>query len=343
MTTDRSMGWAIVGASWIAERWMIDAIRAVEGTHVTGVYSASADRGREYAERNQLPCVYSSLQAVYDDPDVDVVYIGTTNDRHRDETTAAAAAGKHVLCEKPLALTVADAVAMRDACRLAGVVMGTNHHLRCAGTHRRMRELLREGAVGEVLAARVHHTRYLPEVLQTWRLTDPAGGGIVLDITVHDADTVRFVLDDEIERVTAMTMQQGLGSGDVEDGVVGTMRLRSGAHVVFHEAFTHPHSGTSLEVHGREGVLIGREIMNSDPIGELILRRDGQPDELVEVTDRSNLYERAVRTFDAATRGEEQPAATAEDGIASLAVALAVREAARTGRAVDVPQFEVPA
>jgi 1,5-anhydro-D-fructose reductase (1,5-anhydro-D-mannitol-forming) len=220
--------------------------------------------------------------------------------------------------------------------------MGTNHHLRCAGTHRRMRELVQAGAVGEVLSARMHHTRYLPEVLQTWRLSDPAGGGIVLDITVHDTDTLRFVLDDEIERVTAMTMQQGLGSGEVEDGVVGTMRLRSGAHVVFHEAFTHPHSGTAFEVHGRDAVLVGREIMNSDPIGDLILRREGEPDKTIEVTDRANLYERAVRSFNAATRGQGQPAASAEDGIASLSVALAVREAARSGTAVDVPRVDAP-
>jgi 1,5-anhydro-D-fructose reductase (1,5-anhydro-D-mannitol-forming) len=340
LSTDQSIGWAIVGASWIAERWMIGAIEAADGSHVTGVYSSSPERGNAYAERNGLARAYASLDDLLGDPDVGVVYIGTTNERHRDETIAAAAARKHVLCEKPLALSVADAVAMRDACRDAGVVMGTNHHLRCAGTHRRMRELIKEGAVGEVLSARVHHTRYLPEVLQTWRLSDPGGGGIILDITVHDTDTVRFILDDEIERVSAMTMQQGLGSGDVEDGVVGAMRLRSGAHVVFHEAFTHPHSGTAFEVHGREAVLIGREIMNADPSGDLILRRDGLPDETVEVLDRSNLYERAVRSFNAATRGEGQPAATAEDGIASLAVALAVREAARSGATVEVPQLD---
>jgi 1,5-anhydro-D-fructose reductase (1,5-anhydro-D-mannitol-forming) len=218
--------------------------------------------------------------------------------------------------------------------------MGTNHHLRCADTLRRMHELLADGAVGEVLSARVHHTRYLPEVLQTWRLSAADGGGIVLDITVHDADTLRFVLDDEIEQVTAMTMQQGLGAGDVEDGVVGAMRLASGAHVVFHEAFTHPHSGTALEVHGRDGVLIGREVLNADPSGELLLRREDRPDEAIDVPDRANLYERAVDRFNRAVHGDGPPAATADDGIASLAVALAVRESARTRRAVDVPTWE---
>jgi len=125
---------------------------------------------------------------------------------------AAAVAGKHVLCEKPLALTLDDAVAMRDACAAAGVVMGTNHHLRNAATHRTMRRLLGEGAIGRPLAARVFHAVSLPADLRTWRVQRPdAGGGVPLDITVHDADALRFLLDDEVVEVGALTASQGLG------------------------------------------------------------------------------------------------------------------------------------
>ena len=79
--------------------------------------------------------------------------------------------------------------------------MGTNHHLRNAATHRTLRRLLAEGAIGTPLAARVFHAVYLPPHLQGWRITQPeAGAGVILDITVHDADTLRFVLDDEVPR-----------------------------------------------------------------------------------------------------------------------------------------------
>ena len=335
MNSPKELGWAIVGASWIAERWVIDAIGA-ERSRAKGVFSTSIERGRAFAERTGLPTAYASLEDACADPEVDVVYVGTTNDLHREQTLVAAAAGKHVLCEKPLALTLSDARDMRDACRRAGVVMGTNHHLRSSDTHRKMRELVAAGTIGEVLSARVHTTRYLPDVLQTWRLTEPSSGGIILDITVHDADTLRFILGDEVEAVSAMAMQQGLGVGPVEDGVVGAMRMRSGTHVVFHEAFTHPHSGTAIELHGRDGVLIGTEIMNSEPTGTITLRRNGVPDTEIDVEPRRNPYERVVRVFNDATRAIGCPDATAEDGIASLAVALAVREAAATGRAVDV-------
>ncbi|WP_163202505.1 Gfo/Idh/MocA family protein, partial [Citrobacter koseri] len=74
------------------------------------------------------------------DQDVDAVYISTTNELHRGQVLAAAAAGKHVLCEKPLAMSLADARAMVDACRATGVVLGTNHHLRNAASHTAMRD-----------------------------------------------------------------------------------------------------------------------------------------------------------------------------------------------------------
>ena len=130
---------------------------------------------RAYAADNGIARSYDSVDALLADPAVDAVYISTTNELHRAQTLAAAAAGKHVLCEKPLALTLADAREMVAACSAAGVVMGTNHHLRNAATHRTMRERSRPGAIGKPLFARVFHAVYLPPHLQGWRLNKPGG------------------------------------------------------------------------------------------------------------------------------------------------------------------------
>ena len=155
------------------------------------------------------------------------------------EQTSRRRAGKHVLCEKPLALSLDDAREMVATCQAAGVVMATNHHLRNAATHRTLRRLIAEGTIGTPLAARVFHAVYLPPRLQGWRLSKPeAGAGVILDITVHDADTLRFVLDDEVTEVTALAAQQGLGTSEVEDAVMGVMRFRRGVLAQFHDAFT---------------------------------------------------------------------------------------------------------
>lgn len=337
MRNERQLGWGLIGASDIARTRMIEAIRAQGNSDVVAVMSSNLDRARSYAAETNIARAYDSLDALLSDPAVDVVYISTTNELHAQQTIAAARAGKHVLCEKPLALALDDARAMVAACRAAGVVIGTNHHLRNAATHRTLRRLVAEGAIGTPLAARVFHAVYLPPRLQGWRINRPeAGAGVILDITVHDADTLRFVLNDEVAEVTALAAQQGLGTSGVEDAVMGVMRFTSGALAQFHDAFTIKHALTGLEVHGADGSLIGEHVMTQDPEnGRVFLRRDGAVEE-IDVGERENLYIHAVRAFNAAVRGEGRPWASGEDGVRSLAIGLAVQEAAQSGQRVAV-------
>jgi 1,5-anhydro-D-fructose reductase (1,5-anhydro-D-mannitol-forming) len=248
--------WALIGASDIAKTRMINAINSQPNSRVAAVFSSSADRASAYAEENRIPKAYSRLESLLDDPEIDVVYISTTNELHRDQALAAASAGKHILCEKPLALSLDDAHQMLNAAQAANVVFGTNHHLRNAVTHRTLRKLIKEGAIGKPLAARVFHAVYLPPRLQGWRLSRPeAGGGVILDITVHDADTLRFVLDSEVEDVIARSATQGLASSGMDDAVMGVMYFRNGVLAQFHDAFTVKHAPTGIEVHGTEGSL----------------------------------------------------------------------------------------
>jgi 1,5-anhydro-D-fructose reductase (1,5-anhydro-D-mannitol-forming) len=328
--------WGLIGASTIAAQHMIGAIRT-NGGEVTAVMSASADRAAAFAAEHAIARSVSGLDDLLGEKDIDAVYVSTTNELHRDQVLTAAAAGKHVLCEKPLALTLDDARAMVARCRERGFVLGTNHHLRNAATHRAMREAIKAGRIGKPLFARVFHAVYLPPNLQGWRIDKPqAGGGVILDITVHDADTLRFVLDDEPAAVTAMTSQSGMGRAGLEDGVMGVVRFASGVVAQFHDAFTTRYATTGFEVHGEDGSLIGTDCMTQMPKGEVVLRtKDGAAPLPI---DHENLYARSVRLFQEAVAGRGSPAATGEDGIKSLSVALATREAARTGRetAIDL-------
>jgi 1,5-anhydro-D-fructose reductase (1,5-anhydro-D-mannitol-forming) len=274
------------------------------------------------------------------DPGVQVVYISTTNELHHKQVLAAAAAGKHVLCEKPLALDLGDAVAMVLACRQAGVVMATNHHLRNAATHRKIRDLVRAGAIGKPLFARVFHAVFLPPHLQGWRIAKPqAGGGVILDITVHDADTLRFILDAEPVEAVGMTQTTALAKAGLEDGVMAVLRFDNGVLAQLHDAFTVKHAGTGIEIHGDAGSIVGRNVMTQQPVGEVLLR-NGDGEQLVPV-EHESLYVRGVAAFCAALRGEGAPAATAEDGVRSLAAALAVLQACRSASAVAVTPVAV--
>jgi 1,5-anhydro-D-fructose reductase (1,5-anhydro-D-mannitol-forming) len=335
MGKDKLTGWGLIGASTIAAEHMIGAIRAQAGNEVVAVASTSAERGRAYAERHKIRAAYAAVGELLADPAVEAVYISTTNELHREQVVASAAAGKHVLCEKPLALNLADAAAMVAACRKAGVVMATNHHLRNAATHRKIRELVAAGAIGKPLFARVFHAVYLPPHLQGWRIDKPqAGGGVILDITVHDADTLRFALGAEPVEAVGMSQSASLAREGLEDGVMAVLRFDNGVLAQLHDAFTVRHAGTGIEIHGEAGSIVGRNVMTQRPVGDLILRT-AAGEQAVPV-EHENLYVRGVAAFCAAMRGEGTPAATAEDGVRSLATALAVVEACRTGARVRI-------
>ncbi|MPW23096.1 gfo/Idh/MocA family oxidoreductase [Paraburkholderia sp. CNPSo 3157] len=328
--------WALIGASTIADEWMINAIRSQPDGEIATVVSGSAERAREFAQKHHLPAHSADLDAVLADPSITAVYISSTNEKHLPQALAAAKAGKHVLCEKPLALTEDEAAQMIEACVSHDVRLGTNHHLRCAATHRKIRELIRTGEVGTPLFARVFHAVSLPPHLRGWRIERPdAGGGVILDISVHDIDTLRFVLDDEPVEVSAMTASGTMSSAGLADGVMAIVRFKEGVLAQLHDAFTVPYAPTGLEIHGTSGSLFAKDVMTQRPVGEISLRTpDGT--QIIEI-EHHDLYGTGVAEFHRSISEGQNPAATGIDGYRSLVAALSIVQSADAGGHVTVP------
>lgn len=334
------MKWILAGASTIAAQHMIGAIRAQEGNEIACVVSGSPTHGEAFARAHAIPAFESDLATALAAHEADAVYISSTNEKHHDQAMRALSAGAHVLCEKPLAMSAREAASMVRAAEAAGLVFATNHHLRCSGSHRAVRDLIAGGRIGRLLSLRIFHAVHLPAPLQGWRINDAsAGGGVIPDITVHDADVARFLTGEDPESVVAQMGVSGMGQG-VEDSAMSLWSLPSGAMVMSHESFTHPFAGSGLEAHGSEGSIFARGVMTQQPVGEI---------ELVTAAGREmvpfpahDLYEQGVGAFVAAMAGQGAPAASGWDGVKSLAVAEAVREAARTGLRQSVDYAGAP-
>jgi len=325
-----AVNWTFVGASTIAGQYLASAIRATGNCEVRWIVSGSADRAASFAKTHGITKSGGDLSAALADPAVSAVYISSTNEKHHAQALAAFAAGKHVLCEKPLATNIADAQDMVAAAERAGVVFATNHHLRSAGSLRAIRQLIADGKVGKVLSLRIFHAVELPVHLRGWRLDNPAaGGGVIADLTVHNADTARFLLDEDPVSVVAHMDATGLGQG-VEDSAMSVWAMPSGAMVFSHESFTHPYASSGIEVHGTKGSILARGVLSQEPAGEIELIT-AQGTTRVDY-DHSALYENVVRNFCAAVAGLALPTAAGRDGVKSLQIAFAVRDAARSGR-----------
>jgi 1,5-anhydro-D-fructose reductase (1,5-anhydro-D-mannitol-forming) len=324
--------WGIIGTGWIVTEFMVEAMRLAASAELVAIASGSTARAEEVARSHAITRAYGSAEALLADPEIDAVYVATLNHLHRDQVLSGAAAGKHVLCDKPIALSVAHAREMVEACEEAAVVLGVNHHLRSAPTVRAMRDAVALGKIGRPLSARVAFAGSLLEVLRSWRLDD-RGGGVVLDLTVHSADLLRFVLADEVVECAAFAARQGLARGAAPDAVMSLMRFASGPLATVHDAFTVPFDETRVEVQGTEGSIVGRNVMTQLPVGTVELRTTDGAREL-DIGPRKNLYVDVLERFAAAVRGQGPPGATGEDGLRSLAIALAVTESSESGRAV---------
>ncbi len=336
-----STGWGFIGASTIASEHMIAAVRAQAGHDVVALSSGDAVRARSFAQDHGIRAAYGDVPSLLLDPAVQVIYISSTNDRHAEQALAAIDAGKHVLCEKPLSTSLAQARRMVESAQAAGVLFATNHHLRNAATHRKMREVVQGGLIGRPLFARIAHAIYLREKVQGWRIEHPeAGGGVILDIATHGVDTLRFVLGTEPVEAVGMSQRGTLSRNGVEDGAMAVLRMSDGVLAQIHTAYTVGHATTGLEVHGECGSVQATDCMTTRAAGDVTLRTAEGTRQLDLMHE--SLYAAGVRRFCEALEGNGEPAASGIDGVRSLEAALAIAQACKTGRAVPIGAVASP-
>jgi 1,5-anhydro-D-fructose reductase (1,5-anhydro-D-mannitol-forming) len=331
MTT--KLKWGLIGASNIAREWMTASINGNPDCEVVSVYSRDAERGAAYAKELNLARSFTDLAAFLADPELDAVYISTTNEKHEQEAVAAAKAGKHILCEKPLALTVESARRIVDAAKAAGVVLATNHHLRNMESHRAIRDVIQSGQLGKITSARIGFTVDLPDKLARWRLNDPTtGAGVILDLTVHDMDLLRYYFGADPIAVTGMGVTSGNAQHGIKDNVMTIWQFPNELLVVCQDTFMVPFGGTAVDIHGTKGSVSGDGVLWQKPQGRVDVN-DAEGSHEIRVRHLVP-YDRTITDFVSAVRGTGVPSVTGEDGLRALELALAATKAIETGTTV---------
>ncbi|WP_189362925.1 Gfo/Idh/MocA family oxidoreductase [Mesorhizobium sp. M4A.F.Ca.ET.022.05.2.1] len=334
---EKVVSWGLIGASTIAREWMVDSIRKHPLGRVKATVSSDLSRAQAFSDQMGIPDAYDSLEPMLSDREIDAVYISTKNDQHLSQALAAIEAGKHVLCEKPLALEPKDAQSIVEAAERKGVVLATNHHLRNMESHRAIKRLLREGAIGKINSIRIFHAGSLPQSLKTWRLFEKAAGaGVIYDITVHDADLLRFYLESNPTKITALATSSGEGASGIEDSVMSVWEFPGNILVQCHDSFVVGYGPRGVEIHGSAGSILGIDVMSQAPGGRVVLSTsDGEQDIPLEL---KVTYDRGVSDFMAAMQRKGRPSSTGEDGVWSVKLAKAVGQSAATGQTVLIEQ-----
>lgn len=318
--------WGLLGTARI-NRSLIPAIRASAGSELAGVASRTAERAAAYAAEWGIETAYGSYEAMLADPGIDVVYIPLPNHLHAEWTLRAIAAGKHVLCEKPLALTPADVDRIAAAASARGVVVAEGFMYRHHPLTSKVAALVAEGAIGPLGAIRGAFTFALTRTADV-RLTPEWGGGSLWDVGCYPVSYARLLAGAEPVRVTA---QMVAGPTGIDVALAGTLVFPEGVVAVFDSGFA-THFRTFVEVSGRDGVLLAEEPFKPGERAALRLTR-GEEHTTIEVAGEM-LYLGEVQDIEAAVRGVRPPRVSLADSRGNAATLVALHEAARTGRAV---------
>lgn len=204
--------WGILGAGKIAERQMVSAIAQTADQTLIAVMRRDLVAARAFAAAHDVPHAYDNPVDLLANRELTAVYVATPPHLHADLTIQAAEQGKHVLCEKPLALNTAQAQAMIDACRANGVQLMVCYYQRYNTRHQQVKQLLTAGEIGQVTALRINFSDYFPPTPGFWH-HDPAisGGGSLMDLGIP----------------RALSLRAG-GGGDGPGGYVGGRRTGGG-------------------------------------------------------------------------------------------------------------------
>ena len=331
-----SVGWGIVGLGRIAPR-IAAACTAAEHGRLAAVCSRDATRAAAFAGEHGADRGYGSFDAMLADPAVNAVFICTPNALHAPQTIAAARAGKHVFCEKPMALSSADCLAMIEACTAAGVHLGIGYHLRQHPVLREMRRRVASGEVGDVLLARAHFFVGTQYNRGGWKADpDLAGGGAIMSAGVHSLDALRFVIGREVRAVAAQA-----DALPIEELLTCLLRFDGGALAYTDTSRIVPfaHTRNELHVHGSLASDIGIGTLGGRPTGrhEITTAEGTSTREM----DGPDLYAQEIDEFSRSVLGDGTPSATALDGLRAVEITEAIFESLRTGREVSVARHEI--
>jgi 1,5-anhydro-D-fructose reductase (1,5-anhydro-D-mannitol-forming) len=325
--------WGIIGSGWISTDAIAPALDMLPDAVVHSVCSRDSGRAAEFAAAyGARP--FADLDSFLADPGLEAVFVATPNARHPADVLACARAGKHVLCDKPLAPDGETAERMVAACAEAGVLLGTGYQMRFHPIHVEMARRVADGDLGRIIHAHVHACFRYPWPPSPWRRTLEASGGgwATGDLGTHLVDLLVWLLG-PVRSVQA-EMDNATYGYETEDICSAVLAFEGGtlATLTCATAVTAPRS--ELALYGDRNCLLAEHTIGIGTAGRLLAGADliEQPVEM----PAASAYHLELAAFSRAVRGTAPLAVSGQAGAAACRVLDAIRQSAREGRRVMV-------
>ena len=335
----KTVGWGIIGCSDIVKGRAGDAIAQQKNSRLVAFLSRSRDRAAFFAERFGAERIYDDLESFLSDDRIHVVYVATEPERHNKFAVAAINRGKHVLVEKPMALTPKECYEMIERSEQADVILSVAYYARFFEKAKIMKRVIREGHLGKVVRANVQVMGYYnppPSDPKYWRVTDKGGGNKLADVGSHRLDMLTYFLG-RPTKVTGFVdrLSHDYEAADTETAVV---QYEGGVHVTVLANANVPErdKDSSMEIYGTEGSLLTDPWLD-EPV-EVIGNGNGL--DPIEVHPPSNAHAPMIDDFARAVAENRAPRFSGIDGMWATEVIYNTYESARTGKQISIADYD---
>ena len=339
---DQRVGYAVIGLGELTEAELYPAFHLSGQSRlaalVTGDREKALEQARQLGLQDSDVYDYDHFESLKDRPDVQAVFIVLPNSKHREFTERAVKIGKHVLCEKPLSVSVPDAEAMVQACKDAGVLLMTAYRIQYTPHHQAARELIQGGGLGRVKYMDSVDVQIEPDEGQ-WRLKRGlAGGGSLLDVGLYCLNTARYLTGEEPYEVFAYSHSTPNDErfAEVEESVSFTLRFPSGVISTNFCSY-----GASR--HRSMRVLGDKANLTLDPAFDytsLRLRTDTETEVKEHLIRELDQFALELDHFSGCVLSGTRPYTPGEEGLQDQRIMAAIYQSAQEGRPVSLPRLE---
>ncbi len=325
---DKILNWGLLSTAKI-NRALIKPLRASKQTRLLAIASRSISSAESYAREWNIPRAHGSYEALLADPDVDVIYNSLPNHLHAEWTIKALRAGKHVLCEKPIALTLEELDAMTLAAKESGKILAEAFMYRHHAQTLKVKEIVDSGVLGKLQLIKGAFTFTLTRE-GNFRWMEEMGGGSIWDVGCYPISYARMIVG--AEPVDVFGWQSTIASGS-DDSFIGQMRFKDGIHMQFDSGFKSP-SRSFIEIVGTEATLNIPDPFKPGLKNEIYLNRN---DEIQTIKiNGSELYLGEVEDMCNAILNHQPPRISLTDSRGNSAAILALLRSAESEKPVSL-------
>jgi predicted dehydrogenase len=330
----KKLGFALCGLGSLSTHQIAPALQQTQYCQLTGIVTGHPAKAAAWKAQYNIPDKniynYDTMEEMANNPDIDVVYVVTPNGLHAEHTIKAARAGKHVLCEKPMEVSVEKCQQMIDECKKAGKQLAIGYRLHFEPSNLECVRLVQEKTFGNLKMIDAAFGGYQPNP-NVWRFNKAlAGGGCLMDVGIYALQATRYLSGEEPVEVSAITtVTEPDRFKETEESIVWDMKFPSG--VVAHCASTYNFSGMQ-----RFTAYCGQGWVELNPAfgygGIQGIRSDGQPIEFPQIDQ----FAAEMDDFSQCIQQNRPTRVPGEEGLRDVKIMMAIYESARTGKKVSL-------